>query len=190
MWWTADPPRPFQLCPVPICSALRFLVAGLPPAFIYRRYSRLSQGIACSYRVTLMVRPLLLAEPGPGDASCTTWTLSVIFHPLHFRAGRPSSKSAFSSRSVFQPLQIFRSFPAFQSLQTFRSSLTLNRFEPWIFSGFTTASNLPTFFSLPTDSGLPIFCCLSTASNLQVFSGLSTAPFFLRSQPFGWWVSF
>ena len=38
MWWTADPPRPFQLCPVPICSALRFLVAGLLPAFIYRRF--------------------------------------------------------------------------------------------------------------------------------------------------------
>ena len=38
MWWTADPPRPFQLCPVPICSALRFLVTGLPPVFIYRRF--------------------------------------------------------------------------------------------------------------------------------------------------------
>jgi len=36
--WTADPPRPFQLCPVPICSALRFLVTGLPPVFIYRRF--------------------------------------------------------------------------------------------------------------------------------------------------------
>ena len=38
MWWTADPPRPFQLCPVPICSALRFLVTGLLPVFIYRRF--------------------------------------------------------------------------------------------------------------------------------------------------------
>lgn len=38
MWWTADPPRPFQLRPVPICSALRFLVAGLLPAFLYRRF--------------------------------------------------------------------------------------------------------------------------------------------------------
>jgi hypothetical protein len=37
LWWTADPPRPFRLRPVPICSALRFLVAGLLPAFIYRR---------------------------------------------------------------------------------------------------------------------------------------------------------
>ena len=38
MWWTADPPRPFQLCPVPICSALRFLVTGLLPVLIYRRF--------------------------------------------------------------------------------------------------------------------------------------------------------
>jgi hypothetical protein len=38
LWWTADPPRPFQLRPVPICSALRFLVTGLPPVFIYRRF--------------------------------------------------------------------------------------------------------------------------------------------------------
>ena len=118
MWWTADPPRPFQLRPVPICSALRFLVASLLPAFIYRRLWRLSQGTANSYRVTLMVRPLLLAEPGPGDASCTIWTLSVVFHPLHFRAGRPSSKFAFFPSPVFRPLLIFhfhRSFNRFQS---------------------------------------------------------------------------
>ena len=38
MWWTADPPRPFQLRPVPISSALRFLVTGLLPVFIYRRF--------------------------------------------------------------------------------------------------------------------------------------------------------
>lgn len=103
MWWTADPPRPFQLRPVPISSALRFLVAGLPPAFIYRRVSRLSQGIAFSYRVTLMVRPLLLAEPGPGDASCTIWTLSVFFHPLHLQAGRPSGRLALRSFPVSRP---------------------------------------------------------------------------------------
>ena len=113
MWWTADPPRPFQLCPVPICSALRFLVAGLLPAFIYRRISRLSQGTANSYRVTLMVRPLLLAEPGPGDASCTTWTLSVLFHPLHLQAGRPSSLFAFRSLPAFRPS------PSVSSLSTF-----------------------------------------------------------------------
>ena len=113
MWWTADPPRPFQLRPVPICSALRFLVAGLLPAFVYRRISRLSQGTANSFRVTLMVRPLLLAEPGPGDASCTTWTLSVFFHPLHFQAGRPSSFLAVRSFPAFQPS------PSESSLSTF-----------------------------------------------------------------------
>jgi hypothetical protein len=113
LWWTADPPRPFQLCPVPICSALRFLVAGLLPAFIYRRISRLSQGTAYPSRATLMVRPLLLAEPGPGDASCTTWTLSVFFHPLYLQAGRPSSKFAFRS------FQVFRPSPCASSLSTF-----------------------------------------------------------------------
>ena len=136
MWWTADPPRPFQLRPVPICSALRFLVAGLLPAFIYRRLSRLSQGTAYSYRVTLMVRPLLLAEPGPGDASCTTWTLSVVFLPLYFRAGRPSSKSAFFPSPVFQPLLIFhfhRSFNRFQSsdfLQFFNRFQSFDLLQP------------------------------------------------------------
>ncbi len=130
MWWTADPPRPFQLRPVPICSALRFLVAGLLPAFIYRRFSRLSQGTASSYRVTLMVRPLLLAEPGPGDASCTTWTLSVFFRPLRFRAGRPSSRLhsvRLQSCDCFRPFHLFRSFDRFQFLDLLRSR---DRFRP------------------------------------------------------------
>ena len=122
MWWTADPPRPFQLCPVPICSALRFLVASLLPAFVYRRFWRLSQGTANSSRVTLMVRPLLLAEPGPGDASCTTWTLSVFFHPLYFPAGRPSSRFVFRSSLVFRLLPVSRPSPDFQPLPIFRSS--------------------------------------------------------------------
>ncbi len=136
MWWTADPPRPFQLCPVPICSALRFLVAGLLPAFIYRRLARLSQGTANSYRVTLMVRPLLLAEPGPGDASCTTWTLSVVFHPFYFRAGRPSSKFAFFPSPVFRPLLIIhfhRSFNRFKSsdfLQLFNCFQSIDLLQP------------------------------------------------------------
>ena len=54
-----------------------------------------------------MVRPLLLAEPGPGDASCTTWTLSAFFHPLHLQAGRPSSRFALRSDPVFRPLPSF-----------------------------------------------------------------------------------
>ncbi len=149
MRWTADPPRPFQLRPAPICSALRYLVASLLPAFIYRRVSRLSQGIACSYRVTLMVRPLLLAEPGPGDAPCTTWTLSVFFHPLYLQAGRPSSRFALCSFPVFQlsphasglstfsvrfrPFDFLRTFPVlrlssyvFQSFDLLRSSCDPN----------------------------------------------------------------
>ena len=70
-WWTADPPRPFQLRQPRIRSAFRLLVAGLPPALIYRRVSRLSPGIAFPFRVTLMVRPHLLAEPGRGDTLST-----------------------------------------------------------------------------------------------------------------------
>jgi hypothetical protein len=72
-----------------------------------------------------MVRPLLLAEPGPGDASCTIWTLSVFFHLLHFQAGRPSSRFAFRSTAVFQPLPSFQSSPVFQPLPAFRSSPAL-----------------------------------------------------------------
>ena len=49
-----------------------------------------------------MVRPLLLAEPGPGDASCTTWTLSVVIRLFRFQAGRPSSKFAFRWSSTFR----------------------------------------------------------------------------------------
>ncbi len=149
MWWTADPPRPFQLRPVPICSALRFLVAGLPPAFIYRRDSRLSQGTAYPSRVTLMVRPLLLAEPGPGDASCTTWTLSVFFHSLHFQAGRPSSRFAFRPSPAFQlsasvsNQSIF--VVRFRSLNLLRS-LLISRSSPSV-SGLSTFSVLP---AIPT----------------------------------------
>ena len=166
MWWTADPPRPFQLRPVPICSALRFLVASLLPAFIYRRLWRLSQGTANSYRVTLMVRPLLLAEPGPGDASCTTWTLSVVFHPLHLRAGRPSSKSAFIPSPILELLPILRSSPTLEPLPTFQSS--------------------PVFQLFPIFRSSPIFQLLPILRSSPAFRPL---PFFLRSQPFGWWVS-
>ena len=161
MWWTADPPRPFQLRPVPICSALRFLVAGLLPAFIYRRVWRLSQGTACSFRVTLMVRPLLLAEPGPGDASCTIWTLSVFFSSIHFQAGRPSSGSQsfrLQLSAFFRPYGLLW-LPVSSSLAAFRYLLA--------------ASNLAVFFSFSTASDLAIFCCLLTASDLAVFCCLN-----------------
>jgi len=178
LWWTADPPRPFQLRPVPICSALRFLVAGLLPAFIYRRYSRLSQGTAYSYRVTLMVRPLLLAEPGPGDASCTTWTLSVFFHPLYHQAGRPSGKFAFCPSPVLRPFPIFWSSSVFQLFPTLRFSVV---FQPLPISlSSSVLRPLPTFRSSPVFQLFPIFRSSSACQPL---------PFFLRSQPFSWWVS-
>jgi len=80
---------------------------GSSSRFYLSTLARLSQGTAYSYRVTLMVRPLLLAEPGPGDASFTIWTLSVFFRPLHFQAGQPSSRFAFRSNPVFRPLPSF-----------------------------------------------------------------------------------
>jgi hypothetical protein len=64
-----------------------------------------------------MVRPLLLAEPGLGDASCTVWTLTVFFHLLYLQAGRPSSKSAFCWSSTL------RSSPSVSNLSTFCARL-------------------------------------------------------------------
>lgn len=58
---------------------------ALPPAVLYRRVKRLSQGTANPSRVTLMVRPLFLAEPGLGDALRTTRALAVFFHPTAIR---------------------------------------------------------------------------------------------------------
>jgi len=189
LWWTADPPRPFQLRPVPICSALRFLVAGLPPAFISRRISRLSQGIAFSYRVTLMVRPLLLAEPGPGDASCTTWTLSVSFRPRCFQAGRPSNRFAIRSFPVLRPSPCASSLVAFyvcfESRDLPHSCLALQL--------SSCVSSLTTFFTRfrpvrlsPCVSSLAAFLTrirsCDLLRSLQVFR---PSPFLLRSQPFG-----
>ena len=81
LWWTADPPRPFQfrLTPHSFCPSVvsRESLSRLSLS----TFSRLSQGTAPSFRVTLLVRPLLLAEPGPGDAPSTTQTLSVFFRP-------------------------------------------------------------------------------------------------------------
>jgi hypothetical protein len=86
---------------------------GSSSRFYLSTLSRLSQGIAHPHRVTLMVRPLLLAEPGLGDASCTVWTLTVFFHLLYLQAGRPSSKSAFCWSSTL------RSSPSVSNLSTF-----------------------------------------------------------------------
>ena len=124
MWWTADPPRPFQLCPVPICSALRFLVSGLPPVFIYRRFHVYLKESRIPIESPLMVRPLLLAEPGPGDASCTTWTLTVSFHIFTFRrVGLPVNSHSNGRRpfGLRRPFPIYLSSPLVSGLATFLS---------------------------------------------------------------------
>jgi len=81
LWWTADPPRPFQLRLAP--HSFRPSVASRESLsrLSLSTLARLSQGTAPSSRVTLLVRPLLVAEPGPGDALSTTQVLSVFFHP-------------------------------------------------------------------------------------------------------------
>ena len=169
--------------------ALRFLVAGLPPAFVYRRLRRLSQGIAFSSRVTLMVRPLLLAEPGPGDASCTIWTLSVFVNPICFQAGRPSSRFAFSSLPVFRPSPVLQPFPTLRSSLVFRCFRSFdhprsyNRFRPPDLLQFSACfrsfdlrqpSNRFRLFHLPRSFDRVRFPGLlqpSTDSNLSIFSG-------------------
>lgn len=126
-----------------------------------------------------MVRPLLLAEPGPGDASCTTWTLTVFLRLLYFQAGRPSSKSAFcwsstfrSSPSVsnlsifcvcFQPFGFHRSFPICRS-SAFVSNLSIffDRFQ-----SFDFLRPFPVFRPSPSscDSNLAIGRFLSTGDS-------------------------
>ncbi len=68
-----------------------------------------------------MVRPLLLAEPGPGDASCTTWTLSVFCSPSlpsggsAFQQIRNSFVSGLATFSVrFKSYDYLRAIPAFR----------------------------------------------------------------------------
>jgi hypothetical protein len=92
-----------------------------------------------------MVRPLLLAEPGPGDASCTIWTLTVFIYLAYLRAGRPSSNSAFRSSPALRPspyvsnLSIF--FVRFRSCDLLRSR-PICRSSPYV-SGLATFSVLP-----------------------------------------------
>ena len=176
MWWTADPPRPFQLCPVPISSALRFLVSGLPPVFIYRRFHVYLKESRIPIESPLMVRPLLLAEPGPGDASCTTWTLTVSFHHLHFQAGRPSSSVAFQWSSTLRSSPFVSNLPIFFVRLRSRDlprSLPINQLSPFVsglsafFSRFRSVDLLrpfPVFRPSPfsCDSNLSIGWLLST----------------------------
>ena len=92
----------------------------LPSAFLYRRTRRLSQGTANPFRATPMVRPLCLAEPGRGDASCTTRTLAVFFHPPYRPAGQPSGIRAFRLVPIRRPV------PSFQRFRPFGRRVSIN----------------------------------------------------------------
>ena len=150
-----------------------------------------------------MVRPLLLAEPGPGDASCTIWTLSVFFLPLYLQAGRPSSSFA------IQPVPVLRPSPCASSALTFLVSLQscdllhsslvwqlspcdsglatfFTRFRPLNFLRLIPAfqpssfgSSLLTFFARFRSFDLLRFCC---DPNLAVGGFLSNGGFKLLSQ--------
>ena len=75
--WTAGPSRPFQFRLAPhlfrpsVASRESFSRLSLSTP------ERLSQETANLFRVTLLVRPLLVAEPGLGDALSTTRVLAV-----------------------------------------------------------------------------------------------------------------
>jgi len=141
LWWTADPPRPFQLRPVPICSALRFLVAGLLPAFLYRRF-----------RVYLKESRIPFESPLWYDRF--SWQ-----NPVRVTRPVPPGRCPFSSTlllsggSAFQHVRIL----SVSGLATF-SSLPL-------------VSSLATFSVLPTTSGFSAFSVLpaTPASRLVGF---------------------
>jgi len=176
LWWTADPPRPFQLRPVPICSALRFLVAGLLPAFVYRRISRLSQGTAYPYRVTLMVRPLLWQNPvrvtrpvPPGRLpfSSALFTFRRVGLPAHSHSvgrrprglRRPVPICRFSSYDSglatllawFQSVDLLRSIPASRPSSLASSLSTFSvRFRSFDLLRFSCDPNLAIGWLLST----------------------------------------
>jgi len=119
LWWTADPPRPFQLRPVPICSALRFLVAGLPPAFIYRRLRvylkepRIPLESPLWYDRFFWQNPVRVTRPVPPGRCPFPSTLSTFR-----RVGLPVG----SLSVLLQSCDCFRSFSLLQSCDCFRSS--------------------------------------------------------------------
>ena len=135
-----------------MCSALRFWSRAFFPFLFIDDCSSISRN-----RVFLSSHPYgttaSLAEPGLGDAPCTTWALSVNFHPLHFLTGRSSSGFAFIRSSVFQPLPVF-GFPRFlQPFQAFQFSLV---FQPLpIFRLSPALRLLLTFPSSPALRPLP-----------------------------------
>ena len=202
MWWTADPPRPFQLRPVPICSALRFLVAGLLPAFLYRRFhvylkeSRIPLESPLWYDRFSWQNPVRVTRPVP-PGRCP-----VTFHPLCFQTGRSFSRFALVQSPSFD---FFRSSGFLRSCDRFHLSDFARSYDRLQSSGFLQSCDCfkplpssPASRPFPTSS---IFVGLTTASDfstisgfssdpdLTIFFGLLTAPFSLRLQPFSWWAS-
>ena len=187
MRWTADPPKAFPTLSSSDLFCPSVSGHGSSSRLCLSTLSRLSQGTAYSYRVTLMVRPLLVAEPGPGDASCTTWTLAVFIHHVHLLAGRPSSKCAVRWSSALQPPPSVFNQPAFfVRFQPYGLLLSfpatgLLRSVP-VLQPFLRASDLLIFFvkfqscNLPIT--LPICRSLPSVSGLSTFSVLPAAPTF------------
>lgn len=115
----------FPTLPSPVNALLSVLVAGLPPAFLYRRLRVYLQRPRISFESPLW-HDRQMQNSGRDDASRTTGTLAVFFHPSTPRAGRPSGCLAVrvlppcgfrtpswrASLSVFVPL---RSFPILSS---------------------------------------------------------------------------
>jgi hypothetical protein len=140
-----------------------------------------------------MVRPLLLAEPGPGDASCTTWTLSVVFHPPLLSGG---SAFQYVRNSIGSGLTtISRRFKC----SDFLRGLPVSRPSSLV-SGLATISVC--FWSRDLLHSVPIPQLSSLGSDLAVFlirlqfpdllrsiQALRPSPFLLRSQSCDWWAS-
>ena len=187
MRWTADPPKAFPTLSSSDLFCPSVSGHGSSSRFYLSTLSRLSQGTAYSYLVTLMVRPLLVAEPGPGDASCTTWTLAVFIHHLRFLAGRPSSKFTVCRSSALQPPPSVSNQPAFfvrfQSYDLLLSfpATGLVRSVP-VLQPSLRASDLFIFFvrfrSCDLPFTLPICRSFPSVSGLSTFSVLPATPTF------------
>ncbi len=190
-----SPPRPFQLRPVPICSALRFLVAGLLPAFIYRRFrvylkeSRVPIESPLWYDRFLWQNPVRVTRPVPSGRCPFPSTLSTLR-----RVGLPVD-----SHSVrFRSFDLLRSFHRFQPygllrfLNCFQSFAFLQPFSRFQFPDLLRSRDRFQTFDL-----LQSCDCFQASDLLQSFSRFRsfdllrplTVPFLLRSQPFGWWAS-
>lgn len=146
MWWTADPPRPFQLRPVPICSALRFLVAGLLPAFLYRRFHvylkepRIPLESPLWYDRFSWQNPVWVTRPVPPGRCPFSSTLAAFW-----RVSLPALSHSFR----FGPCGPLRSSVRFRSRDLLRSS---DRFRPF---GLLRPSCVPNLAvgGLPSNGG-------------------------------------